>query len=74
MRRLRPEHRHPDPADRLTWAAGDAAQRDLWFPPRKISIEDDSKVLLLGVKVADARRGYVEWAADMGEVRSWADR
>ncbi len=28
--RLRPEHRPMDPADRLTWVAGDAAQCDLW--------------------------------------------
>ena len=34
--RLRPGHRRVDPADRLTWAAGDAAQCDLWFPPKKI--------------------------------------
>ena len=34
VRRLRPEHRRPDPADRLVWAPGDAAQCDLWFPPR----------------------------------------
>ncbi|GAA2455791.1 IS21 family transposase [Actinomadura vinacea] len=46
VRRLRPEHRRPDPADRLTWAAGEAAQCDLWFPPRKIPIEDGSRVLL----------------------------
>jgi hypothetical protein len=42
LRRLRPEHRKPDPADRLTWAAGDAAQCDLWFPPCKIPLEDGS--------------------------------
>jgi hypothetical protein len=46
VRRLRPEHRRPDPADRLTWAAGDAAQCDLWFPPRKIPLEDGSRVVL----------------------------
>jgi hypothetical protein len=46
VRRLRPEHRKPDPADRLIWAAGDAAQWDLWFPPRKIPLEDGSKTLL----------------------------
>jgi Helix-turn-helix domain of resolvase len=33
LRRLRREYRRPDPADRPTWAAGDAAQCDLWFPP-----------------------------------------
>ncbi len=46
VRRLRPEHRRLDPADRLTWAAGDAAQCDLWFPPRKIPLEDGTRVLL----------------------------
>jgi len=46
VRRLRPEHRKPDPADRLRWAVGDAAQCDLWFPPRKIPLEDGSRVLL----------------------------
>ena len=40
VRRLRPEHHPVDPADRLFWAAGDAAQCDLWFPPRKIPLED----------------------------------
>ena len=39
-RRLRPEHRPVDPADRLVWEPGDAAQCDLWFPPRKIPLED----------------------------------
>lgn len=46
VRRLRPEHRRVDPADRLAWAVGDAAQCDLWFPPRKIPLEDGSRVLL----------------------------
>jgi len=46
VRRLRPEHRPVDPADRLTWLAGDAAQCDLWFPPKKIPLEDGSKALL----------------------------
>ncbi len=46
VRRLRPEHRPVDPADRLTWLPGDAAQCDLWFPPRKIPLEDGTKLLL----------------------------
>ena len=46
VRRLRPAHRPVDPSDRLTWLPGDAAQCDLWFPPRKISLEDGSKTLL----------------------------
>ncbi|MEV1129300.1 IS21 family transposase [Agromyces sp. NPDC049794] len=46
VRRLRPEVRPQDPADRLSWEPGDAAQCDLWFPPRKIPLEDGSRVLL----------------------------
>jgi transposase len=44
--RLRPQYRRPDPADRLTWAPGDAAQCDLWFPPARIPLEDGSTGLL----------------------------
>lgn len=46
VRRLRPEHRPVDPADRLQWHPGDVVQCDLWFPPRKIPLEDGKAVLL----------------------------
>jgi hypothetical protein len=46
VRRLRPEQRRQDPADRLTWSAGDAAQCDLWFPPKRIPLEDGTTSLL----------------------------
>jgi hypothetical protein len=46
VKALRVEHRPVDPADRLSWAAGDAAQCDLWFPPRRIPLEDGSTKLL----------------------------
>lgn len=46
VRRLRPEHHRVDPADRLSWAPGDAAQCDLWFPPQKIPLEDGTRALL----------------------------
>ncbi|MFF5993100.1 IS21 family transposase [Prauserella flavalba] len=46
VRRLRPGYRRPDPADRLVWEAGDAAQCDLWFPPKRIPLEDGSSALL----------------------------
>ncbi len=46
VRRLRPDHLPVDPSDRLTWLPGDAAQCDLWFPPRKIPLEGGSKTLL----------------------------
>jgi Helix-turn-helix domain of resolvase len=44
VRRLRPAHRRPDPADRLVWEPGDAAQCDLWFPPAKVPLEDGTRV------------------------------
>jgi transposase len=46
VRRLRPEHFPVDPSDRLTWLPGDAAQCDLWFPPKRIPLEDGSRALL----------------------------
>jgi hypothetical protein len=45
VKRLRPEHRKIDPADRLAWEPGDAAQCDLWFPPRKVPLEDGTAKL-----------------------------
>ena len=44
--RLRPEQRLVDPADRINWAAGDAAQCDLWFPPKRIPLENGTTMLL----------------------------
>jgi len=46
VRRLWPDHCPVDPADRLIWLPGDVAQCDLWFPPKKIALEDGSKTLL----------------------------
>jgi len=59
VRRLRPEHRPVDPSDRLTWLPGDAAQCDLWFPPRKIPLEDGSKVLLPVLVIVAAHSRFV---------------
>ena len=44
--KLRPEQQRVDPADRLVWSPGDAAQCDLWFPPQRIPLEDGSRALL----------------------------
>jgi len=57
--RLRPEHRRVDPADRLTWAAGDAAQCDLWFPPRKIPLENGTSALLPVLVITAAYSRFV---------------
>jgi len=57
--RLRPEHRPVDPADRLTWAAGDAAQCDLWFPPKKIPLENGTSALLPVLVITAAYSRFV---------------
>ncbi len=59
VRRLRPEQRPVDPADRLVWEPGDAAQCDLWFPPAKIPLEDGSRVLLPVLVITPAHSRFV---------------
>jgi hypothetical protein len=59
VKRLRPEHRRIDPADRLTWSAGDAAQCDLWFPPRKIPLEDRTTKLLPVLVITAAHSRFI---------------
>jgi hypothetical protein len=59
VRVLRPDYRRPDPADRLTWAAGDAGQCDLWFPPKKIPLEDGSAALLPVLVIVAAHSRFI---------------
>lgn len=59
VKRLRPDVRPPDPADRLVWEPGDAAQCDLWFPPRKIPLEDGTSRLLPVLVVTAAHSRFV---------------
>jgi hypothetical protein len=59
VRRLRPEPSRVDPADRLIWEPGDAAQCDLWFPPRKIPREDGSRVLLPVLAITAAHSRFI---------------
>ena len=59
VKRLRPEHRPIDPADRIVWQAGDAAQCDLWFPPRKIPLEDGTTKLLPVLVIIAAHSRFV---------------
>jgi transposase len=59
VRRLRPDHRPVDPADRLIWLPGDAAQCDLWFPPRKIPLEDGTKTLLPVLVITAAHSRFI---------------
>jgi hypothetical protein len=59
VRRLRPEHRPPDPADRIEWQPGDAAQCDLWFPPKRIPLEDGSSTLLPVLVIVAAHSRFI---------------
>jgi hypothetical protein len=59
VKRLWPEHRKIDPADRLVFEPGDAAQCDLWFPPRKIPLEDGTARLLLVLVITAAYSRFI---------------
>ncbi len=59
VRGLRPYYRRPDPADRLVWEAGDAAQCDLWFPPKRIPLEDGSTALLPVLVIVAAHSRFI---------------
>ncbi len=59
VNRLRPEQQRIDPADRLTWVAGDAAQCDLWFPPKKIPLEDGTFKLLPVLVITPAHSRFM---------------
>jgi hypothetical protein len=59
VKRLRPELRPVDPADRLSWEPGDAGQCDLWFPPRKIPLEDGTSRLLPVLVITAAHSRFV---------------
>jgi hypothetical protein len=71
VRRLRPDHNPVDPSDRLTWLPGDAAQCDLWFPPKKIPLEDGSKTLLPVLVITAAHSRFM--VAKMIPTRHTAD-
>jgi transposase len=57
--RLRPEQRPPDPADRLVWAPGDAAQCDLWFPPTRVPLEDGTTAVLPVLVIVAAHSRFI---------------
>jgi len=59
VRLLRPDYRRLDPADRLVWEAGDAAQCDLWFPPKRIPLEDGTSTLLPVLVIIAAHSRFI---------------
>ena len=65
VRRLRPEHRRPDPADRLVWAPGDAAQCDSVVPAASRSRSRTAPTALLPVLVITAAHSrFIDGADD----------
>jgi hypothetical protein len=59
VRALRADYRRPDPADRLVWDAGDAAQCDLWFPPKRIPLDDGTSALLPVLVIVAAHSRFI---------------
>jgi transposase len=59
VRLLRPDYRRLDPADRLVWEPGDAGQCDLWFPPKKIPLEDGTSRLLPVLVIIAAHSRFI---------------
>lgn len=59
VKRIRPQSRPIDPADRLRWEPGDAGQCDLWFPPRRIPLEDGTSKLLPVLVITAAHSRFV---------------
>jgi len=57
--RIRPECEPKYPSDRIVWEAGDAAQCDLWFPPKKIPLENGTAALLPVLVITLAYSRYV---------------
>ncbi|KRE40812.1 IS21 family transposase [Knoellia sp. Soil729] len=71
VRALRRQHRRVDPADRLIWLPGDAAQCDLWFPPQKVPLEDGTRALLPVLVITCAYSRFI--LASMIPTRHTAD-
>ena len=59
VRRVRPQLVPVDPCDRLTWLPGDAAQCDLWFPPKRIPLEDGTTALLPALVITCAHSRFM---------------
>ncbi|HEY2296720.1 MAG TPA: IS21 family transposase [Jatrophihabitans sp.] len=59
VRLLRPDYRRIDPADRLVWEPGDAGQCDLWFPPKRIPLEDGTSALLPVLVIIAAHSRFI---------------
>ena len=58
---LRPAYLAPDPASRTTYAAGELAQCDLWFPPVTLPVEFGQTRTATRLPVLVMVSGYSRW-------------
>jgi transposase len=61
VRELRPAYLPPDPSGRTTYAAGDIAQCDLWFPPVSIPVGYGQARSPMQLPVLTMVLGYSRW-------------
>lgn len=62
VRELRPAYLPPDPASRTTYAAGELAQFDFWFPPVTIPVGHGQQREAKRLPVMTMVSGYSRWA------------
>lgn len=63
VRELRPAYLPPDPASRTTYAAGELAQFDFWFPPISIPVGYGQQREAKRLPVMTMVSGYSRWSA-----------
>jgi transposase len=61
--RLRPLYLPPDPASRTTYAAGEIAQCDFWFPPIAVPVGCGQVRTATQLPVLTMVTGYARWAS-----------
>jgi transposase len=61
VRELRPVYLPPDPASRTTYAAGELAQCDLWFPPITLPVGSGQVRTAARLPVLTMASGYSRW-------------
>jgi transposase len=61
IRELRPVYLPPDPASRTSYAAGELAQNDLWFPPVRLPVGSGQVRRPVQLPVLTMVTGYSRW-------------
>src|SRR5262245_9052398 len=65
VRELRPAYLPPDPASRTSYAAGEIAQCDFWFPDIKLSVEYGQFRTAKQLPVLTMVTGYSRWLSGL---------